>query len=69
MIDECTMISQKMLSYADKWLKQITMVNKPFGELVVIMFRGPGQLLPAGANSLWVDICKEDHLPGFTLHN
>jgi len=26
-------------------------------------------LPPVGANSLWVDICKKDDLPRFTLYN
>ena len=58
-----------MLSYVDKLLRQITAVNKPFRGLVVILFGDSGQLPPAGANSLWVNIWKKGNLPGFAFCN
>ena len=67
-LDEFTMISQKMLYYTDRRLRQIMCVDKPFGGLVVVMFGDPGQLPPVGSNSLWIDICKDEDLYGFGLY-
>ena len=50
-------------------MRQIITVNKPFGRLVVIIFRNLGQLSPVGANSLWVNTCKEDNLLEFASCN
>ena len=33
------------------------------------MFEGPDQLPTAEANSLWLNVCKEDNLPEFALCN
>ena len=51
----------------DKKLNQIIIVHKLFAGLLIIMLRDPGQLLPAGANSSQVNICKKDNLSGFIL--
>ena len=44
-------------------------INIPFSGLVVIMFGDPAQLLPVAANSLQVDICKDNDLLGFSLYH
>ena len=51
-VDKFAMISQKMLFYTDKRLRQITIVNKPFGGVVMVLIRDLGQLPPLGSNNL-----------------
>ena len=51
-----------MLYYTDCWLHQIMCIDKSFGGILVVMFGNPEQLLPIRANSLSIDICKDDDL-------
>ena len=51
-IDEFIMISQKVLHYIDKRLRQIMTVDKLFSRLVVVLIRDLGQLPLVGSNSL-----------------
>jgi len=62
------MISQKQLFFIDQRLCQILCIDKPFGGLVVVMFSDPSQLPPVDGNSLWIDICKEEDLCGYSLY-
>ena len=62
------MISQKILYYVDRCLRQITMVDKPFGGLVVVLIGDLGQLPLVGSNSLWIDISTNDDLLGYLLY-
>ena len=41
-LDEFTIISQKMLYYTDRRLRQIICINKPFGGIIVVMFGNLG---------------------------
>ena len=41
-LDEFTMISQKMCYCADRRLRQIMCIDKPFGGIVVVMFGNLG---------------------------
>jgi hypothetical protein len=68
-MDEFTMISQKILHYVDRRLRQITTVNKPFGGLVLVLFGDPGQLPPVGSNSLWINISTNEDLLGYLLYS
>ena len=40
-INDFVMISQKILFYINKWLRKITIVNKLFEGLVVVLFSDP----------------------------
>ena len=52
-IDEFFMLSQTLLSFIDKRLKQIMHNQKPFGGLVIVLVGDPGQLPPVNGNCLW----------------
>ena len=41
--------------------------SKKFGGVAVVSFGDPGQLPPASANSLWIDIFQGDDLWGLSL--
>ena len=66
-IDEHTMIGQKVSHQIDRRLKEIAGSTKRFGRLAVVMFGDPGQLPPVNMSTMWIDICHEDDLLGFDL--
>ena len=57
-----------VLHYADKRLRQITTMNKPFSRLVIVVLRDPSQLPPVGSSSLWIDICTNEDLLEYLLY-
>ena len=65
--DEHAMTIQQQSHQIDLRWRETMHDGKKFGGVAVVSFGDPGQLPPASANSLWIDIFQGDDLRGLSL--